>query len=113
MKKTVSLRKNKDFLKMYRSGNFYVGKIMVIYVKKNNSDYNKLGITTVRNYGKSVERNRMRRLIKESYRLNEDRISLGWDIVFSVRKRDSESMPSYKETERELKYLLKKTGLMK
>jgi len=110
MKYTEPIRKNRDFLKLYRNGKFYVGKIMVIYVKSNKTEKNRLGVTTVKNFGNSVSRNRMRRLIKENYRLSEDKIEKGWDIVFSGRK--TVNIPSFKEIEREMKYLFRKTGLI-
>ena len=110
MKNTESLKKNRDFLRLYRTGKYYVGRIIVIYVKENNTSSNKIGVTTVRNFGNSVCRNRMRRLIKESYRNIEDEVKLGWDIVFSARKQNG-NIYSYRDIEKEMKYLLRKTGL--
>lgn len=111
MEKTESLKKNRDFLRMYRTGSYYVGKLMVIYVKRNRLEQNRLGITAVRNYGNSVERNRVRRLIKENYRMIERELPSGWDIVFSARKNTKGILPNYKEIQKEMRYLLRKTGL--
>lgn len=111
MKKTESLRKNRDFLKLYRSGKFYVGRKIVLYVKENHTQKNRLGIGTARNFGSSVERNRMRRLIRENYRLMEEQFPTGWDIVFSARKRkDKEELPSFQEVGKEMRYLIRKIG---
>ena len=84
---------------------------MVIYVLRNKCDTNKLGVTTIKNYGNSVQRNRIRRLIKENYRhLENEIVAKGWDIVLSARK--TERMPEYKEIQKEMKYLLRRTGLL-
>ena len=72
MKNTESLRKNREFLKLYRSGKFFVGRKLVLYVKENRMQINRLGISTARNFGNSVERNRIRRLIRENYRELEE-----------------------------------------
>jgi len=111
MNNTETLKKNSEFVKLYKSGRFYVGKIMVVYVLFNNKDKNRIGISTVKNFGSSVLRNRMRRLVKENYRLMEHDIQIGWDIVFSIKKI-TDNVPAYKDVEKEMTFLLKKTGLM-
>ena len=112
MVNTISLKKNREFVKAYKKGTFYAGRKIVIYLLKNNENINRLGVTTVKNFGSSVLRNRMRRLIKENYRLIETKIETGWDIVFLIRKIDRQSIPEYKDIEKEMKYLLRKTGVM-
>lgn len=112
MKNTESLRKNRDFLKLYRSGKFYVGSRIVLYVKENKLQKNRLGISTAKNFGNSVERNRIRRLIRENYREIEEQIPQGWDIVFSARKKNDMPLPSFQEVGKEMRYLLRKIGFL-
>jgi len=109
---SISLKKNRDFIRLYKKGSFYAGKKLVIYVLKNNENINKIGITSVKNFGKSVLRNRMRRLVKENYRRLENTLETGFDIVFLIRKIEKEKIPDFKDIEREMKFLLKKTGVM-
>ena len=105
MKNTESLRKNREFLKLYRSGKFFVGRKLVLYVKENRMQINRLGISTARNFGNSVERNRIRRLIRENYRELEETLPIGWDIIFSARKTQQQQqqgktrMPAVNKTE--------------
>ena len=108
---TKPLKKNRDFMRLYRKGSFYVGKYMVIYVMKNDSGSNNLGITTVRHFGNSVKRNRARRIVKENYRLMEKDIETGYDIIFNLRKKEND-FPEFKDIRKEMKYLLRKTGLL-
>ena len=65
MKHTVSLKKNYEFGRVYKRGKFYAGKFLVLYVLKNKLNYNRLGITASKKFGKSTKRNRVRRLIKK------------------------------------------------
>ena len=110
MRFTISLKKNYQFLRVYKRGISYAGKYLVLYCLKNNCECVRLGITTSKKVGNSVVRNRIRRLLKENYRQFEEKISVGFDIVFVVRANDN--VPTYYEIKREMKYLLKRLKLM-
>jgi len=109
MKKTVSIKKNYEFTRLFKKGNFYVGKYMVIYVLNNRKKVDRLGISMGSKFGNSVRRNRMKRLIRENYRLNEDNLKDGKDIIISARL--TENLPEFSELKKEMKYLLKKLDL--
>lgn len=106
MKKTIPLKKNYEFVRIYRKGKFYPGKYLVIYVLNNRLGINRLGITVNKKAGKSVRRNRIKRLIRENYRLYEESILNGHDIVFFARKTVIKY--GFKEIRKEMKFLLKK-----
>lgn len=110
MRFTTSLRKNYQFLRVYKRGSFVVGRYLILYCLKNGDDEIRLGITASKKVGNSVSRNRVRRLLKENYRKMEEFISRGFDIVFVVRA--SEKIPTYYEIKKDMKYLLKKVGLI-
>ena len=85
MGKNVTLKENRDFLRLYRKGKCYVSSSLVTYVLKNRSNEKRYGITTSKKIGKAVQRNRARRVIRASfYDLYSD-IILGYDIVFVAR----------------------------
>jgi ribonuclease P protein component len=109
MIKTVPLKKNYEFLKLYKKGKFFVGKFIILYVLINKSDINRLGITASKKIGKSVTRNRYRRLIRENYRLYENFVKAGNDFVFVARS--SERLPEFIEVKKEMKFLLRKLNV--
>ncbi len=109
MKNTLSLRKNYEFQRVYSKGNFCTGKYLVLYYIKNTYNLNRLGISAGKKTGISVVRNRLKRIVKENYRLLENRIFIGYDLVFMVRKSDI--LPGFWDIKREMKYLLKKGNL--
>ncbi|MFV0362475.1 MAG: ribonuclease P protein component [Suipraeoptans sp.] len=82
---TESLKKNNDFKEVYSSKKSYANKYAVMYVKKNNLNNNRLGISVSKKVGNSVVRHRIKRLIKEAYRLQEDKFKNGYDIVIIAR----------------------------
>ena len=87
MKKTEAIKLNKDFKKLYYRGKSSVKSNVVVYISKNRMNSNRLGITCGKSIGKAVRRNRVKRLLKEGYRLLEDRLLSGYDIVLVARTR--------------------------
>ncbi len=109
MEKTVPLKKNYEFLRVYKKGKFYVGKYITMYVLPNDLGFNRLGITVSKKFGKSVKRNRLRRLIRENYRFFESFVKDSFDIVFV--SRNSAEMPDFVSIKKEMRFLLKKLNI--
>ena len=97
MNNTVSLKKNRDFQYMYDYGSSYANRYLVMFVIKNDELVNHLGISVSKKVGNSVIRHRVKRLIKEAYRLHEDEFNSGLNIV--VIARSTASSVGYKEIE--------------
>jgi len=87
MRYTISLKRNRDFVRLYRAGKSAASKELALYCRKNRTDENRLGITVSAKIGNAVTRNRVRRRIREAYRLNEHRFKPGFDIVVVARSR--------------------------
>ena len=111
------IRKNPEFRVVYRKGKSYSNYLLVMYVFKNyknksdNSSFNRVGISVSKKVGKSVIRSRVKRLISESYRLNKDILKQqGYDFVFVARTASNDK--SYKEIEKAMKDLVRKSGLI-
>ncbi|MGN0166338.1 MAG: ribonuclease P protein component [Lachnospiraceae bacterium] len=92
----VSL-KNNEFKVVYENGKSYGNKLLVMYVNSNDLNYNRIGISVSKKVGNSVVRHRIKRLIKESLRLNGSIFNIGLDIV--VIARVNAVGKSYKEIE--------------
>ncbi len=110
MEFTESLRKNQDFRLVYKKGRSYANKYLVMYVMENTDDKNYLGISVSKKVGNSVVRHRVKRLIHESYRLQENMFNSGLNIV--VIARNSASSFSYKEAESALLHLSRLHGII-
>ena len=85
MKNTTALKLNKDFRRLYYKGKSIACGYVVVYVGKNRLSSNRLGLTCGKTVGKAVTRNRVKRLMRESYRLCESRLKTGYDIVIVAR----------------------------
>ena len=97
MKFTESLEKNRQFQFVYDYGRSYANKYLVMFVMDNNTVTSRLGISVSKKVGNSVIRHRVKRLIKESYRLQEEMFNSGLDIVIIARVTANNI--SYKEIE--------------
>ena len=80
-----SLKKNRDFQNVYKYGKSYANKYLVMYIIKNDLKKNRIGVSVSKKVGNSVVRHRLTRLIRESFRLNGDKLQCGWDIVVIAR----------------------------
>ena len=99
MKYSVSLKSNRDFRRLYSRGKQAVAPTMVLYTRKNRLKENRLGITTGKKLGNAVTRNRIRRRLREIYRLHEEEFLLGRDLVVVARVRSA--FVSYQTLERD------------
>ena len=103
MKFSESLKKNRDFQIVYRKGNSSANKYLVMNVMENKLNKNRVGISVTKKVGNSIVRHRLARLIRESYRLNEDKFLCGYDIVVIARATAKEK--SYWDIESALMHL--------
>lgn len=108
--RTKGLKKDSDFRKVYKHGKSFANKYLVIYILKNKSDYSRVGISVSKKVGKAITRNRVRRLIKEAYRLNiDEKIKPGYDIVFIARVSSKDT--TFKDIDKSIKNLVKRTDI--
>ena len=80
-----SLKKYGDFQRVYQKGRSYANKYLVMYVLRQDTRKNHIGISVSKKVGNSVVRHRITRLIRESYRLHENDFDDGLDIVIVAR----------------------------
>ena len=103
MSEFKSLRKNWEFQAVYRNGKSKANRCFVMIIKKNDTSSNRVGISVSKKVGNSVIRHHVTRLIRESYRLQEDMFNSGLDIV--VIARNTAKDISYHEVESALLHL--------
>ena len=110
MKTTQSLKSNHAFRRLYTKGKSSVQPAVVLYCRKNGTRSNRLGLTVGTKVGKAVVRNRVRRRLREIYRLREGEFRTGWDLVIVARSRAAEA--TYRELEAQVVRAAGKLGLL-
>ena len=86
MKFSSALKLNHIFRRLYHTTGVANG-YLVLYARKNHTGENRVGITVSKKLGHAVVRNRVRRRLREVYRLNEEAFLPGWDIVVVARSK--------------------------
>ena len=111
MKFTETLKKNYEFQRLYSKGKSAVTPSLVVYVRKTKRSSNKIGFTVSTKLGKAVVRNRVRRRLREIYRLNEDSFERGLEMVVVARVKAVRS--SYSQLEKAFISACDKLGVLR
>ena len=88
---TTSIKLNKEFRRAYYRGKSFTTPLVTIYAFRTRRLDSRLGLTASKKIGKAVQRNRARRVMKEAYRLLEDRFPKGYDYVLVARTKTIET----------------------
>ena len=80
MKAAVTVKENYVFRRIYRKGKSSVQPCLVVYCQKNKQGHTRLGVTVSTKLGKAVVRNRIRRQLREMYRLHLPQMKKGYDV---------------------------------
>ena len=113
MKKTIMLKKNYEFKNVLTRGKFFVGEKIEVVLLKNHKKYNYLGIAVSTKNGKAFQRNRCKRLIRESYKNLESTLIEGNNIVILIRKKINIKDITYKDVKEDMKNIFKKAKIVK
>lgn len=87
MQFSSSLKLNHIFRRLYRKGISAANGYLVLYCRKNGTNRNRVGLTVSAKLAHAVQRNRLRRQLREIYRLHESSFARGYDIVVVARTR--------------------------
>jgi ribonuclease P protein component len=87
--KKEKIRKRADFVALNLHGRRCYTEHFLVILKRNERDIARVGITTSKKVGNSVRRNRIKRLIREFFRLNKEQMPRGYDILVVALRRDN------------------------
>ena len=85
--KRERLKKDKDFQRVFKTGRRLNNGVLIIYVLPNELNYRRLGIIAERKLiRKATQRNRLKRLVRETFRLNKNSFPQGIDMIVRVKQ---------------------------
>lgn len=111
MDPAVTVKENYEFRRIYRKGKSAVSPQLVIYCQRNRRGHSRLGVSVSTKLGCAVVRNRVRRRIREIYRLNKAKMLPGYDLVVVARVRAVET--DYQKLDRTYLRLLEQLDLLR
>ena len=109
MKADVTVKENYEFRRIYRRGKTAVSPTLVLYCQKNRHGQTRLGVTVSTKLGGAVVRNRIRRRLREIWRLNQEQLQPGWDVILVARGRAVRA--DYRRLNADYLRLIKETGI--
>ena len=110
MEFSKSLKLNHMFRRLYSKGQSCANGHLVMYCRKNGTQENRIGLTVSAKLGHAVVRNKVRRRLREIYRLHEAEFQPGWDLVVVARSRAVQA--SYQKLESAYLHLARKLGVL-
>ena len=113
MKKTKMLKKNYEFKNVLTRGKYYSGKRIEAFIKYNNSNINInfLGVAISSKIAKAVRRNKIKRLIRENYKILEPQIVNGKSIVFLWKKKVDIENATFENIKSDMNYIFEKSNI--
>lgn len=111
MKNTVMLKKNNEFKYVFLKGKYYRGKCVEAFIIKNSFKINKLGLAISKKIGKSVKRNKIKRLFRENYRLYEEKLEEGYTFVFLWNKKCDIELATFNNIGEDFNIIFKKADV--
>lgn len=112
MIKTETLKKNYEFKKVFTKGKFVTARNIAVYYLNNGQKINKIGIAVSKKIGKSVTRNRIKRLFRASYTILEKEVKYGFDMVFVWKKTVKAELATYHNIKEDMEKIFKKAGII-
>ena len=113
MKKTKMLKKNYEFSKIFSKGMYYSGKTIGAFILKNNSkELNYLGLAVSVKVGHAYQRNRVKRLLRENYRLIENELKSGYSIIFMWKKSINIEEANFYQIKEDMLKISKKANII-
>ena len=111
MDPAVTVKENYEFRRIYRKGKSAVSPQLVIYCQRNRRGHSRLGVSVSTKLGCAVVRDRVRRRIREIYRLNKAKMLPGYDLIVVARVRAVET--DYQKLDRTYLCLLEQLDLLR
>ena len=113
MKSILTLKKNYEFKNVLYKGKSYYGNQIIVYINKNKKEKNILGIAINTKLCKANKRNKLKRLIRENYRLVNKFLKQGYNIVFLWNKKTDIKQADYFIIKKDMENIFKKAKMLK
>lgn len=83
--KSERLVKRKEFQRVFDEGRKFRNNELLVYAMPNGMDKSRIGLVVGRKVGNAVKRNRIKRILREAFRLNKGLLNSGTDLIFIPR----------------------------
>ena len=109
MKKKGRITKNYEYQQVFKNGSSVATRAFVLYQLRTNDSENRVGFVVSKKIGNAVTRNRVRRLMRESFRLCAGKLRRGYDLVLIARPAAAKM--NFMQAAAEMEKVLQRGGL--
>lgn len=96
------LRKAQEFQAVYDRRRSSADSTLIVYARANGLPHSRIGLSVSKKFGQAVQRNRIRRLLREAYRLTKETFPTGYDYVFIPRPLDEYTLEGFRRAMKKL-----------
>jgi ribonuclease P protein component len=101
-RKWEHLRRPQDFQRVYDRRRSVSDGVLLVYARENSMPYLRIGLSVSRKYGRAVQRNRLRRLFREAFRLTRTELPTGLDLILIPRSGQEPTLATLQGSLRKL-----------
>ena len=112
MKKTITLKKNYEFNYIFKKGKYLRGKVIECFYIKHEKNINYIGIAISSKICNAVQRNKMKRRIREAYLKFEEDMKTGHSFVFLFKKKVNIEEATFQQIYQDMEKFLKNIGII-
>lgn len=94
--KETRLRSSQDFERIYAQRVRWGDDHLLIFADRNELGVTRIGLSVSKKHGNAVQRNRLKRLIREAFRLSQHDLPRGLDLILIPRQNSGATLQEYR-----------------
>jgi ribonuclease P protein component len=96
--RSLRLRSAADFRRVYEQGERAGDAYLLLIAAHNDLPWTRMGVSVSRRHGNAVRRNRKKRLLREAFRLSQQLVPAGLDLILIPRQRDDALLEDFRRS---------------